>query len=160
MEKDKQQYVEEFALFAEQEVGLGATIGRVLAWMLVCEPPQQTLDEICEALDMSKSTISTTVRLMSQFGMIERVSVRGDRRHFYQMNQGFWTQRFDQALHEFARFNEMAEKGLALLADADPKDRERLENMQALYQFLTKEFPPLIDKWKQSRTDDKSSKQD
>ena len=36
-------YVEDFGLYFEQ-FGLARTAGRMLGWLLVCDPPHQTMD--------------------------------------------------------------------------------------------------------------------
>lgn len=146
MEKDKHQYVEDFGLVFEQ-FGLGQTFGRVMGWLLICDPPYQTLDEICEALDMSKSTISTTVRSMDQFGMIKRVSMRGERRHYYQINDDFWINSFLNSMQQFSGFRKMAEQGLTLMQDKSPEQHHRLQKMYELYSFLEREFPAMLKKW-------------
>lgn len=150
MDNTQQQYVEEFGLMFET-IGINQTMGRIMGWLLIAEPPHQTLDEICEALDMSKSTISTTVRSMTQLGMIERVSLRGDRRHYYQINDAFWLDAFNRATQQMTGFHRMAEKGLKLL-EAEPESRrQRLQDMYDLYAFLKREMPILVERWHAER---------
>lgn len=161
MEPNQQQYVEETGLFFES-IGLSQTIGRIMGWLLVCEPPHQTLDEICGALEMAKSTISTTIRTMQQFGMVERVSVRGDRKHYYRVRDSFWVDSFERSLVQFQGFREMAEKGLDLLHESDDKQRERLQKMLDIYTFLEREFPKMLAAWhaKNNRSRDKGDQDD
>lgn len=146
MEQKQQAYIEQFGL-AFEERGLGQTIGRIMGWLMICNPAQQTLDEICAALGMSKSTISTTLRIMSQFGMVERVSLRGDRKHYYQMSGGFWLQAIDRAVQQFVSFKKLAADGLKVMGDANPQERERLQSMYELHDFLEREFPAVVARW-------------
>jgi predicted transcriptional regulator len=154
MEQDKHAFVEDFSLFAEREIGISQTMGRIMGWLLVCEPPQQTLDEISDALDMAKSTISTTIRAMTQIGMVERVSVRGDRRHFYQIRNDFWIDAFERSMVQFTTFQKMAERGLTIIS-GDNATRQRLAQMQTLYAFLNREMPALLERWHAEQSESK-----
>jgi DNA-binding transcriptional regulator GbsR (MarR family) len=75
-------YVEEFGLFWEQ-MGLPRMTGRILGWLLICDPPEQTMTDLTEVLQASKSSISTGTRMLIQFGFIERISLPGERKDYY-----------------------------------------------------------------------------
>ncbi|MBI3957658.1 MAG: MarR family transcriptional regulator [Chloroflexi bacterium] len=144
----QQQYVEEFGLFAEQ-IGLTRMAGRILAWLLICDPPHQTMNELVDALQTSKSSISTTTRLLITFGMLERVSLTGERRDYYRLVPDLWTSAMERSAQQFAGFRKMADRGLALLADAEPDRRRRLQEMHALYTFIGREFPQILERWQE-----------
>ena len=78
----KRQFLEDFALHMEHH-GLPRMAGRILAWLLICDPPEQSMPDLVEVLQASKSSVSTMTRHLIQFGMIERVSLPGERRDFY-----------------------------------------------------------------------------
>lgn len=147
MNKNQQKYIEDFGLFFDQ-IGLGQTSGRIMGWLLICEPPHQTLDDICESLSMSKSTISTTIRLMQQYGMVERISIHGDRKHYYQVRTGFWLEAIEKSMQQFHGFKSLAEQGLEIIQDQPDDQKERLHNIHKLYSFLQREFPAMLDKWR------------
>lgn len=144
----QQQYVEEFGLFAEQ-IGLTRMAGRILGWLLICDPPHQTMHELVEALQTSKSSVSTTTRLLITFGMLERISLPGERRDYYRLVPHLWTTAMERSAQQFAGFRKMAERGLAILTDAEPGRRQRLQEMRALYTFIEREFPQILERWKE-----------
>lgn len=145
-----QQYIEEFGLFAEQ-IGLTRMAGRILAWLLICDPPHQTMNDLVEALQASKSSISTTTRLLITFGMLERISLPGERRDYYRLVPDLWTTAMERSAQQFVGFRKMAERGLALLADAPPERSRRLQEMFDLYQFIGREFPEILARWREER---------
>lgn len=147
LDKETQDYIEYVGLMLEP-VGMGKTMGRILGWLLICAPPHQTLDNLCDALKMGKSTISTTVSIMHQFGMIEKVSLRGDRKHYYRLQDTFWLDSVEDGLQKIVAFNEVAKRGLRLLQDQPAPQRKRLESMNKLYTFLEEEFPSIIRNWR------------
>ena len=64
---------EEFGLLFE-EMGRTRMDGRVAAWLLVADPPVQSLTEIAKALGMSKAAVSSAARDLLHAEMVERVS--------------------------------------------------------------------------------------
>jgi DNA-binding transcriptional regulator GbsR (MarR family) len=148
--QEEQKYIEEFGLYWEQ-MGLPRITGRILAWLLICDPPQQTMNDLTEALQSSKSSISTGTRMLIQFGFIERVSVPGERRDYYQLLPHMWSRVLGEKQNQFTLFVQLAERGLALLDEADSPRRERLEEMYDLYAFMDREYPALLERWRAER---------
>jgi DNA-binding transcriptional regulator GbsR (MarR family) len=63
--------------------------GRIFA-VLYLEDHPLSLDEIAEALQQSKSSISTTIRGLVEWHLVRRVAVRGSRKDHYQAADDFW----------------------------------------------------------------------
>ena len=143
-------YVEEFGLFFEQ-FGLARTGGRILGWLLVCDPPHQTMDELMEALQVSKSSISTASRLLIQTGLVSKVSFPGERKDFYRISEDAWIQAWSAKNSQTTAMRLLAERGLALLPDEELERRNRLETMRDLYEFLEAEMPKLTERWLKER---------
>jgi DNA-binding transcriptional regulator GbsR (MarR family) len=135
MNREEQHFAEEVGLFFEQ-VGLSRTDGRILGWLLIADPPDQTMMDIVEALQVSKSSVSTSTRALIQFGMVERVSKPGERRDDYRLRPNLWTHLMQLRLDQSRAFQNLAERGLDLLADAPPERRHHLEEMRELYRFF------------------------
>lgn len=139
-------YIEEFGLFFEQ-FGLPRTAGRMLGWLLVCNPPHQTMDELTEVLQVSKSSISTTSRMLIQSGLVEKVSFPGERKDFYRISDDAWVQAWSARNNQTVAMRQLAKRGLDLLPDDSPKRRARLQTMHDLYEFLEEELPKLTERW-------------
>lgn len=148
--QEEQRYVEDFGLYWEQ-LGLLRITGRILAWLLICDPPQQTMNDLTEALQASKSSISTGTRMLIQFGCIERISVPGERRDYYQLLPHMWSRVLAEKQNQFTNFLQLAERGLALIKEKEVSRRERLEEMYALYAFMDREYPALLARWQAER---------
>ena len=63
--------------------------GRIFAVLYLEEHPL-SLDEIAEALQQSKSNISTNIRGLVEWHLVRRVAVRGSRKDHYQAADDFW----------------------------------------------------------------------
>jgi DNA-binding MarR family transcriptional regulator len=124
--------------------------GRLLGYLFVCDPPQQTIDELGEALLASRSAISGAVKLLESHRIVRRTRVAGERVDRVTLDPtSQQPQNFDSAIHieHAALFRE----GLALLADAPPDRRAPLEEMVALAEFLSERLPALRDEWQLRR---------
>ena len=71
-------FVEDISLFFEQ-MGLPRMAGRILGVLLISGPPEQSINDLCEVLQASKSSISTNARLLTETGLIERVKTSVNR---------------------------------------------------------------------------------
>jgi DNA-binding transcriptional regulator GbsR (MarR family) len=141
-----QHYIEDFGLYFEN-FGLPRTAGRILGWLLVCDPPQQTMPDLVQALQVSKSSVSTASRLLIQAKLVERVSLPGERKDYYRVKKGAWVTAMQLKMAQIPEMQKFAEQGLALLDNHPAERRERLQEMHSLYTFFEQRFPELIAEW-------------
>jgi DNA-binding transcriptional regulator GbsR (MarR family) len=73
---------------ATQSLGLGRVLGQVYAYLYFSSVPR-TLDDLKEALGISKGSASMTVRQLAQWGAVQQVWVKGDRKDYYAANDYF-----------------------------------------------------------------------
>ena len=71
-----------------QALGVGRVVGQIFAYLYFSEDPR-TLDDMKEALGISKGSASMGVRQLEQWGAVQRVWVKGDRKDFYTANDYF-----------------------------------------------------------------------
>ena len=140
-------YVEEVALGVERQ-GLFRMAGRVLGWLLICDPPEQTSGQIAEVLQASKGSISGAMKFLVPSGLVERFSRPGDRRNYYRCRPGAWPDLARDQSRQYDDFRRLALRGLELLADAPAARRERLQGMHDLYAWLEREMPALWERWR------------
>jgi DNA-binding transcriptional regulator GbsR (MarR family) len=149
-------FVEELALGFERQ-GLFRMAGRVIGWLLICDPPEQTFNQLAEVLQASKGSISTAMKFLVPSGIVERVSRPGERRDYYRCRPDAW---YDLAREQSAQYRELrllAERGLAQLADAPAARRERLQAMHDFYTWLEREMPALWERWRREQAEGKEA---
>ncbi len=136
--------VEEYGLLMER-LGHSRAEGRLLAWLLLCEPPEQSMMDISRALNISKGALSVSLRRLVDHGLVERRRKPGERHDLF---------RFDSA--SIGRLMENVFAGMALMERLLARSRElpgqqkneRLLTMHALYARLTEEMPVLLERWR------------
>jgi len=139
-------FVEEFGIGLEA-TGLPRAAGRMLAWLIVCTPAEQTADDLATALSASAGGVSTNVRLLTQMQFVERVGKAGDRRSFYRLTPRPWSAVMAAQHQDTARLRSIAERGVASLAGGDPATVERLSEMRDFFVFMEREMPALIQRY-------------
>ena len=125
--------------------------GRILGWLIISDPPHQSIDELTSALMASKGSISTATRLLIQIGLIERISLPGVRHVCFRIRPGALQHLLRKKGEMLTIFRQLAERGLELTEGKSLMTRQGLEEMRDMYAFLEQEFPALLERWEQER---------
>jgi DNA-binding transcriptional regulator GbsR (MarR family) len=136
------QFAEDLALWFEQ-AGMPRMAGRVLGWLLVCDPAAQTAEDLATALAASRGSISTSTRLLADTGLVERVAVPGHRRLHYRAVAD-WSSLLDAQQQRVRALRTLVEQGLEALAGAPPGRTERLEQVHGFARFWEDELAAVL----------------
>ena len=139
--------VEEYGLFIE-EMGGTRMEGRVMGWLLLSDPPVQSLTEIAEGLGVSKAAVSTAARSLLQSGAVERVSEPGQRGDSYRSIPG----NLENVLHldHIMALGRLVDRSLDLVSDKDQtqSNYSLLHEIREFLAFLEAEIPGLMSRWR------------
>lgn len=144
-------FAEDVALHFEQS-GLSRTVGRIFGWLLISDPPQQTMNDLVDGLHISKSSVSVATRFLIESGLVQRISLPGERRDYYCVVEGVWLTLMRQRMSQLVALRKLAEHGLEMLADQPAERRNRLREMRDFYAFFEEELPDLLDRWEARRS--------
>lgn len=145
-----ERYVEDLAVFFEKS-GLPRIAGRILALLLVCDPPHRAASDFVEELGVSKASVSNMLRLLETAGLIERVGVPGERASRYALAKDGFERKFEMSTRALVGFSPLAARGFEVLAPAGDERKARLREMAALYAFWEREMPKLLKRWRAER---------
>jgi len=137
-----------------ESFGIGRMAGRVLGWLLICEPPRQSNAELGAALGASKGSISTATRMLEAGALIERIAVPGHRGDHFELRPEAFHQAHDQ-LGTMRVFRELMDRGLAVLGDENSPRAARLRQTRDFYAFLERQFPLLVERFRSSHLADR-----
>jgi DNA-binding transcriptional regulator GbsR (MarR family) len=140
---EQKHFIEDISLYFEQ-MGLPRMAGRVLGVLLISDPPRQSLNDLCEVLQASKSALSTNTRLLTEMGLIERVPSSKPREVAFQFKPGGWVTFMRMRLRLMASLHQIAEQGLQLLKGEPPALRERLQEAHDMFSQIEQELPALL----------------
>ncbi|MGH3089803.1 MAG: GbsR/MarR family transcriptional regulator [Rubrobacteraceae bacterium] len=153
MDEEKQEYVEEWAVFWGS-FGIPKMPGRVMGALLVADPPEMTAEELAEELSASRGSISSATRTLIQLGVVERRTKPGERKDYFQTRTN-WAELMRQQIGMYGAFRKIAERGLEIMAGSSPESRRDLEEIRSLYSHLEREMPALIERWEKSREEER-----
>jgi DNA-binding transcriptional regulator GbsR (MarR family) len=126
--------------------GVSRMAGRVLGWLLICDPPRQTSGDLIAALGATKGSISTATRMLEAAGLADRIAVPGRRGDAFELRPEAFHQAHDQ-LGTMRVFRELMERGLAVLGDEKSPRADRLRRTRDFYAYLEREFPALVQRF-------------
>jgi len=126
--------------------GMAPMVGRLLGYLMVCGPREQSIGELAEALLASRSAIAGAVSTLETLGLVRRSRAAGermDRVTIDRTSRRAWG--FD--VSEYQEQGELAREGLEVLADAPPEQRAVLLEFAAFADFLVERLPVLEQEW-------------
>jgi hypothetical protein len=136
--------------FYARRYGMAPMVGRLLGYLAVCDPREQSIAELADALLASRSAIAGAVSSLETLGLIRRSRSAGERMDRVRIDMSSpRATGFD--ISEYLEQGELAEEGLRLLADAPPERRAVLLEWAAFADFLVDRLPALEQEWKQRR---------
>ncbi|MBA2692106.1 MAG: MarR family transcriptional regulator [Rubrobacter sp.] len=153
MDEERERYVEELAVYWGS-FGMPKMQGRVLGALLVADPPEMTAERLAEVLRASRGSISSATRALIQMGIVERRTMPGERKDYFQSRTN-WAELMHQQIGMYAAFRKIAERGLEIMAGSPPESRLDLEEIRSLYSHLEREMPALIERWEKSREEER-----
>ena len=130
--------------------GLPRIAGRILGWLLLCQPAEQTAADLAEALSASRASISTNTRLLEQFGIVERTARLGKRQTLFRIAPDAWSRVMRNEHERARRFREVAEQGIELASHLGHPDTTRLDEFHNIWSFMERELPSLLDRYEDS----------
>jgi DNA-binding transcriptional regulator GbsR (MarR family) len=145
------EFIDGFAHLMHSQRGVPLVGGRIFAYLLVCEPAEQTAAQIAAAVDASLGTVSSMTRLLLSARLIGRMARRGERSAVYVISPDAMSTITRATLEAARTAREMTDRGLALMADRSPISRARLQDLRDVYLIFEKSIPALLDSWEKER---------
>ena len=132
----RERFIEKVGLLFEADSAPRIS-GRIFGFLLLT-PDECSLDELAEALHVSKASISTNARLLGRWGVVERVTRPGDRRDFYRIADDLHVQMLARRLERMQHVRAVIAEGACEAAPKHPRVLRRLRDLnQAHLQVIT-----------------------
>ncbi|MBV9047444.1 MAG: MarR family transcriptional regulator [Solirubrobacterales bacterium] len=144
--------------FYARRYGFPPMVGRVLGYLLVCDPRDQTIGELSEALLASRSAITSALNVLERIHAIKRSRAAGERMDRVRLDLSSPQSRgFD--ISEYQELGDLAREGLQVLEDAPVERRADLLEMAAFADFLVERTRVLQQEWEAHRDAVRASEQ-
>ena len=126
--------------------GMAPMVGRLLGYLAICDPREQSIAELADALLASRSAIAGAISALENLDLIRRSRSAGERMDRVRIDlTGRRSMGFDMT--EYKEQGDLAREGLALLSAESPERRAVLLEWAAFSDFLVARLPVLEQEW-------------
>lgn len=146
MHESAERFVERMGFMMENE-GMPRISGRLLGFLMLHDGAF-SLDELAEALKVSKASVSTNARLLEQQGLVERASSPGDRRDFYRLGNDPWDRMLKVGARKWEAVRRMFTESEAALPDEMEVARRRMIEAEQFHLLLIDQSERLLERWR------------
>jgi DNA-binding MarR family transcriptional regulator len=143
-------YADHMGRFYARRFGFPPMVGRVIGYLAVCDPPDQSIGELAEALLASRSAITGAVKTLEAIHVVRRSRPAGERMDRVRIDLTS-QQSMGMDTSEYEELRDMALEGLEVLREAPVERRAPLLEMAAFAEFLLEQIPKFERDWEERR---------
>jgi hypothetical protein len=126
-------------------------VGRLIGYLAVADPPDQTIAELAEALLASRSAISGAVKTLETIHVITRTRSAGERMDKVRIDMST-PESMGMNSSEYEEMGQLAREGLEVLSGAPMERRAILLEFAAFSDFLVEQIARFEQEWKERRS--------
>ncbi|MBU2983176.1 MarR family transcriptional regulator [Lentibacter algarum] len=133
-EEARAEFIEKIGIIAQSE-GVPRIAGRVLA-MLLYDGDRVSFGELATALQVSRGSVSSSVRILETQQLIKRVSKAGDRQDYFQVLDNAFANMVEAAAMRMHRAAGDIEESLNTIPASEVGPRRRVADYAAYYRAM------------------------
>jgi DNA-binding transcriptional regulator GbsR (MarR family) len=145
MDTATSRFTDRMGLLFEAE-GQPPIAGRIFGYLMVSEEAR-SLDQLAEALRVSKASVSTNARRLADVGILERVCRPADRHDYYRVAPDLFTRTMAERLRRWQRFTEAVGEARRTLPIRSERVRARLRGYETAYAFMADAIGDALERW-------------
>lgn len=128
------EWVERVAMFCAEEYGVPPIAGRILGWLMICDPPEQSAGELADAIGASKASLATNMRVLTDARFVRRRTRPGERTNYYRVDDDAWETVLRRRVASLTEFRDIFADGIALAGSRT----DRLRSAHDAYDWMAK----------------------
>ncbi|OEV02636.1 hypothetical protein [Streptomyces oceani] len=124
--------------------------GYVFGYMMICDPAEQRVSQIVEALGVTAGDVDHAAKLLATPGVFEKHEEPGGDDYRLVLPEHNWPKAVRHSLVHMPKFHQVLQRGLEVLDGASEERRERLVRLEHLYSHLATEVPAVFDRFEKA----------
>ena len=132
-------------------MGLPVATGRILGWLLICDPTAQSGAEIAAALGLSKGSVSAGLRMLEAPGLIRRTPMPGRRGIFFECTPDAFMRA--TVSESYSTFEALMAEGVEVAGGEDSPAARRLRVNRDFFAYLDRELRVLVRRFQEEHPD-------
>ncbi len=138
-------FTDRMGLLFEAE-GQPRIAGRIFGYLLLSDDPR-SLDQLSQALQVSKASASTNARLLADKGVLERVCRPADRHDYYHVAPDLFSRTMAERMRRWQRFTETVGEARRTLPIRSERVRARLRGYETAYAYMVEAIGESLERW-------------
>jgi len=127
-------------------------VGRLLGYLAVCDPQEQSIGDLADALLASRSAITGAVKVLETGQTVRRSRVAGERMDRVRIDMSS-PRSVGLDISEYEELSELAREGLEVVRDAPAERRAVMLEMSAFADFVLEQIPIMQQAWTTRRAE-------
>jgi DNA-binding transcriptional regulator GbsR (MarR family) len=125
-------------------------VGRLIGYLAVCEPPEQSIGDLADALLASRSAITNAVKSLETLRLVRRTRVAGERMDRVRLDPTS-PQAMGLDTTEYEEMRELVREGLDVVRDAPAERRALLVEWSEFADFVIEQIERMKQEWHERR---------
>ena len=143
-------FADHMGRFYARRYGFPPVAGRLLGYLAVCDPPEQSIGELADALLASRSAIAGAINALEVTHVVQRSRAAGERMDRVRIDMSS-PQAKGMDISEYEELRDLAHEGLEVVRDAPIARQAVLLEMAAFAEFLVERIPVFEQEWNERR---------
>jgi DNA-binding MarR family transcriptional regulator len=138
------EWVERVATYLAAD-GMPPIAGRILGWLMICDPAEQSAAEIAGAIGASRASLTTNLRVLAAMGFVSRRTRSGSRTAYYRVDEDAWEKVVRRQVASLSSLGGIVDAGLDLVGRGSAR-AGRIRGAHEIFLWMTRAFenaPPL-----------------
>lgn len=138
------QWVERVTAFLARD-GVPPIAGRILGWLMICDPPEQSAAQISAAIGASRASLTTNMQVLTTMGVVSRRTRPGIRTAYYHVQEDAWEKVVRRQIDSLASFCKITSAGMNLIGP-DNDRAARIREAHQTFDWMAQVFaaaPPM-----------------
>jgi len=143
--------MEEYALRMEA-FGMPPLAGRIFAVMLLTDPPEKSTQDLIQLTGGSKGALSQTLRILEQFGHLEKCPAPGRRGHSWRLRRHFMIEMFQGKMNAIRGIRDFWRSHVEEISCLSECVQHNVHEMARFHEFFFEVVTSAFERWKQQQT--------
>ncbi|MBU1242709.1 hypothetical protein KKD52_04265 [Myxococcota bacterium] len=151
--------IEEYALRMES-FGMPPLAGRIFAVMVLTDPPEKSTQDLIQLTGGSKGALSQTLRILEQFGHLEKCPAPGQRGHRWRLRKNFMVEMFKSKMNAIRGMRDFWQSHMDIVGNLSDNVQQNVREMAEFHAFFFEMVSHAFERWSQVQIESENNKTD
>lgn len=142
----EQAFIEGVATHYHEAHGVTWPKARTMAWMIISDPPEQSIADICAVLEIQPEDIEQLIEQLVLAELYEVIDEPGQERR-YRLAEDGYSKVVSHTFATWPRYLEIFRHGLDVLEDATPERRRRIAEIEEMFSSIVPDLADMSRRW-------------